>query len=129
MFGRKSSQHHLLVESSRVSSHEIAPVRARGPERSVSLDTIRTVDVVIRGRVQGVGYRYWTSREAERRGLNGHVRNRADGGVEARFSGASEAVAAMLDACRLGPAGAAVSSVEAIDAADPPDAGFRILRD
>lgn len=84
--------------------------------------------MVIRGRVQGVGYRYWTSREAERRGLNGHVRNRADGGVEARFSGPPDVVAAMLDACRSGPADAVVSSVEAIDSADPPDAGFRILR-
>ncbi|WP_227439907.1 acylphosphatase [Methylobacterium sp. W2] len=101
---------------------------AREPERNLPLDTIRTVDVVIRGRVQGVGYRYWTSHEAERRGLNGHVRNRADGSVEARFSGPSDAVAAMIEACRLGPAGAVVSSVEAVEAAHPPDAGFRILR-
>jgi acylphosphatase len=92
------------------------------------LATIRTVDVVIRGRVQGVGYRYWTSREAERRGLDGHVRNRSDGGVEATFSGPADAIAAMLDACKLGPAGAVVSSVEAVDSANPPDAGFRILR-
>lgn len=90
--------------------------------------TIRTVDVVIRGRVQGVGYRYWTAREAERRCLDGHVRNRSDCGVEATFSGPADAVAAMLDACKLGPAGAVVSSVEAVDSANPPDAGFRILR-
>lgn len=84
--------------------------------------------MVIRGRVQGVGYRYWTLHEAEHRGLNGHVRNRADGSVEARFSGPSDAVAAMIEACRLGPAGAVASSVKAIEVANPPDAGFRILR-
>ena len=47
----------------------------------------RTVHVMISGRVQGVGYRAWTAREAERRGLSGWVCNRRDGSVEAVFSG------------------------------------------
>ncbi len=53
-------------------------------------DTRRTASVIIRGRVQGVGYRFWTRGEAERLGLAGYVRNRPDGTVEAVFSGLAE---------------------------------------
>jgi acylphosphatase len=55
---------------------------------------------IIRGRVQGVGYRVWVEDEALRRGLAGWTRNRRDGSVEAVFAGAPEAVAAMIEACR-----------------------------
>jgi acylphosphatase len=68
--------------------------------------------VIIRGRVQGVGFRYWTQGEALRLGLEGFVRNRRDGTVEAMFSGPEEAVDAMLEACRQGPPGAKVTAVE-----------------
>ena len=51
--------------------------------------------VMIRGRVQGVGYRYFVEREAQSRGLEGWVRNRRDGSVEAVFSGPAEAVTAI----------------------------------
>ncbi|MGE0749327.1 MAG: acylphosphatase [Variibacter sp.] len=68
--------------------------------------------VVIRGRVQGVGFRYWTQGEALRLGLEGFVRNRRDGTVEAMFSGPTAAVEAMLAACRQGPPGARVTAVE-----------------
>ena len=57
--------------------------------------------VVIRGRVQGVGYRAFVEDEAVRRELKGWVRNRRDGTVEAVFSGPGEAVMAMLEACRM----------------------------
>ncbi|WP_019904607.1 acylphosphatase [Methylobacterium sp. 77] len=92
------------------------------------LEPIRTVDVVILGRVQGVGYRDWTIGQAERRGLSGHVRNRADGSVAATFSGPPDAVAAMLDACRRGPDSARVDAVEVTETAEPPPAGFRLRR-
>lgn len=59
--------------------------------------------VVIRGRVQGVGYRMWTEDLAERLGLEGWVRNRRDGSVEAVFAGPEEAVMAAIEACRAGP--------------------------
>jgi acylphosphatase len=68
--------------------------------------------VVITGRVQGIGFRYWTEQEALLRGLEGFVRNRRDGSVEALFSGPAKMVADMLEACREGPPGAWVSSVE-----------------
>lgn len=68
--------------------------------------------VSIRGRVQGVGYRAWTADEARRRGLEGWVRNRRDGSVEAVFAGAETIVAEMLLACRRGPTLARVDVVD-----------------
>jgi acylphosphatase len=68
--------------------------------------------VIIRGRVQGVGYRAWTEHAAAARGLEGWVRNRRDGAVEAVFAGPSQTVAAMIEACREGPYGARVETIE-----------------
>jgi acylphosphatase len=81
--------------------------------------------VVIRGRVQGVGYRAWTEHMALRRGLAGWVRNRRDGSVEAVFAGPAEAVAGMVEACWRGPGG---SKVEHIDEADGGDEALRPRR-
>ena len=92
----------------------------------MSLD--RTVDGIVHGQVQGVGYRFWTRAEAGRLGLSGHVRNRPDGTVAATFSGSPEAVAAMLAACRQGPPGARVTDVAVTDG-EAPAPGFHILRD
>jgi acylphosphatase len=72
--------------------------------------------VIIRGRVQGVGYRAWTEREALRRGLEGFVRNRRDGSVEAVFVGLPAIVAEMVAACRRGPPGARIDDISAADA-------------
>ena len=69
--------------------------------------------VMVRGRVQGVGYRAWVEHEALRRGLDGWVRNRRDGSVEAVFAGPPDAVAAMVAACRRGPSSARVEAVDA----------------
>jgi acylphosphatase len=79
------------------------------------METTRVVHVLIRGGVQGVGFRAWTQHQAELRGLEGWVRNRRDGSVEAVFSGAAPAVQTMLQACRQGPLGARVDEVEAHD--------------
>lgn len=68
--------------------------------------------VVIRGRVQGVGYRAWTEYTALDLGLEGWVRNRRNGTVEALFAGPADVVAAMLDACRHGPPGARVDAID-----------------
>ena len=59
-------------------------------------DKIRTVTVRIEGRVQGVYYRAWTYETATSLGLDGWVRNREDGSVEAVFSGSPDVVAEML---------------------------------
>ena len=68
--------------------------------------------VVIRGQVQGVGFRYWTRRAATARGLQGWVRNRRDRTVEAVFAGPEQAVADMIRLCRRGPDAAWVDSIE-----------------
>ncbi len=68
--------------------------------------------VVIRGRVQGVGYRVWTEITALERGLEGWVRNRGDGSVEAVFGGPEGDVAAMIAECGRGPPGACVDAID-----------------
>lgn len=68
--------------------------------------------VRIRGRVQGVWFRGWTSEQAKSRGLSGWVRNRVDGSVEALFIGPEPMVAAMIAACREGPPSAEVTRIE-----------------
>jgi acylphosphatase len=67
--------------------------------------------VTIRGRVQGVGYRAWVAHEAVRLGLEGWVRNRRDGSVEALLAGSEQAVTEMMARCRRGPSAARVDAV------------------
>jgi acylphosphatase len=79
----------------------------------------------IGGRVQGVGFRYSMQREAARLGLTGWVRNRRDGGVEALVQGDEQAVAALTEWARRGPAGAHVAELRVASAeADASLAGF-----
>lgn len=68
--------------------------------------------VLIHGRVQGVGYRAWVEHTARELSLQGWVRNRRDGAVEAVFAGSGEAVAKMIEACRQGPYGAHVTGID-----------------
>lgn len=68
--------------------------------------------IVIRGRVQGVGYRAFVEREALGRGLAGWVRNRRDDTVEAVLTGPSGLVADMIAACRRGPFNARVDGID-----------------
>lgn len=86
-----------------------------------------SVNARIKGRVQGVWYRAWTVEQATARGLSGWVRNRADGSVEAVFSGTAESVADMLKACAEGPTAAVVTGIETADVASPEQNGFRQL--
>ncbi len=78
------------------------------------MDTIAK-HLIIRGRVQGVGFRQFMRRTAEALHVTGWVRNRADGSVEAVISGAPDVVHTMLERARHGPAQAAVTSVEVTD--------------
>ena len=71
-----------------------------------------TLRLKISGRVQGVGYRAWTSRTAKAAGLSGWVRNRADGSVEALVQGSAVAVETFVAACHAGPPSARVMAVD-----------------
>jgi acylphosphatase len=67
--------------------------------------------VTIQGRVQGVGYRAWVEYQAKASKLEGWVRNRKDGSVEALFVGPPKAVAEMVALCRHGPPSARIEAV------------------
>ena len=76
--------------------------------------------VLIRGRVQGIGFRAFIQREARRLNLEGWVRNRRTGALEAMFAGTPEAVDAIVELCRKGPPGAQIGvAITAADAAGP----------
>ena len=72
--------------------------------------------VTIRGRVQGVGFRAWVEVQATARNLEGWVRNRRDGSVEALFAGAREGVVDMVALCKSGSISARVEAVTESDA-------------
>ena len=71
--------------------------------------------VIVHGQVQGVFFRDTTRRLAERQGIAGWVRNRADGAVEAVFEGPEEAVERLVAFSREGPRGARVDRVEVVE--------------
>jgi acylphosphatase len=74
-----------------------------------------------------VGFRYAMQSEAARRGLNGWVRNRRDGTVEAVVQGDAAAVEALVDWARRGPPGARVDAVSSEPASrEAPQAGFEL---
>ncbi len=87
----------------------------------------KTIRLRITGSVQGVGYRLWTMRTATSLGLRGWVRNRSDGSVEALVTGFPHNVAAIVEACRHGPAGAGVAAMTVAEAEDDGSLGFTAL--
>lgn len=70
---------------------------------------------LVRGRVQGVGFRWFVWREAERLGLGGFARNLRDGTVEVVSQGPDDALDRLEQALRRGPSGAVVDAVEQRD--------------
>ncbi len=84
--------------------------------------------VVVRGRVQGVGYRAALVEEARRLDLTGWVRNRPDGTVEALATGPAEAVEALVAWAHRGPRFAAVDAVDAEPADPDGTTGFTVAR-
>jgi acylphosphatase len=83
--------------------------------------------LVIRGRVQGVGFRYFVVHRAATLGLGGWVRNRQDGAVEVEAEGPRVALEALLAAVRRGPTGARVTAVdEAWSERAPRHHGFEV---
>lgn len=88
---------------------------------------MQSVHLVIRGRVQGVGFRYFVLHRAETLGLHGWVRNRADGSVEVDAEGPRAALEALLESVRRGPQAARVAAVdEAWKERSPQHRGFQV---
>jgi acylphosphatase len=88
--------------------------------------TLRTVHIRVEGRVQGVGYRAFVEMRATELGLEGWVRNRRDGSVEAVLQGPDEAVERMLELCREGPPAAMVTNVGVIGEGVGAYSGFEV---
>jgi len=78
------------------------------------------VHLVVHGRVQGVGFRYFVIREAGALGLAGTARNRPDGTVEVDAEGGAGALDQLIAAVRRGPIGARVEHVEEHFSEGPP---------
>jgi acylphosphatase len=72
--------------------------------------------IIVKGLVQGVGYRHFVTEAAMAHGLHGLVRNRMSGTVEAVLIGSAHAVNATIEVCKRGPRSAQVEAVEQSDA-------------
>ncbi len=81
----------------------------------------KLVHLLIKGKVQGVGYRAFVESQANRLGLEGWVRNRRDGCVEAVAAGEADKVDALIETCRKGP------SASRVDAVDPSETNEEML--
>ncbi|MCR2817589.1 acylphosphatase [Microbacterium sp. zg.Y1090] len=88
---------------------------------------MKRVHVIVRGDVQGVGYRYTMRMVARDAGASGWVRNRRDGSVEAEVEGTADQVDAVLAWMAGGPPGAVVEQAAVTDRAPQRDAGFEVL--
>lgn len=81
---------------------------------------------LVRGRVQGVGFRWFVEREAHILGISGWVRNNADGSVEVLAQGTSDQLSGLHARLRQGPRAARVDNVEVSEAR--PSAGISSFR-
>jgi acylphosphatase len=82
---------------------------------------------LVRGRVQGVGFRWWARSQARELGITGSVRNTEDGSVEVLARGSSQQLAALRDLLGGGPPVAAVTEVDESDAFGVPADEFEIV--
>ena len=85
------------------------------------------LDLVIEGRVQGVGYRYSTKMKAESLGIRGSVQNLRDGSVFVTAQGEKEAMDNFVRLCYKGPQGAIVRYIEKIQGKTEKFSEFRVL--
>ena len=83
-------------------------------------------DIEIRGRVQGVGFRYWTKDEAGKLGITGFVRNRPDGSVSIAAEAEEYVLEQFVAWCRKGPGRAVVKEVSISKSEIKGYAGFEV---
>ena len=86
----------------------------------------RSVHILVEGLVQGVGFRAWVEARATALALDGWVRNRRTGAVEAVLAGQADAVEQMLAECRRGPSAAKVARLEVIGEGSGELHGFEV---
>jgi acylphosphatase len=91
------------------------------PEKSIEARRF-----IVRGRVQGVGFRWFVEREAQMLGIAGWVRNNSDGSVEVMAQGTANQISGLHSRLREGPRAARVDEVETSDA--KPLAGVNSFR-
>jgi acylphosphatase len=68
--------------------------------------------IKVYGRVQGVGFRYYTQKKANELGITGYVKNRPDGSVYIEAEGEQENLELFIDWCEVGPSWAHVTKLE-----------------
>ncbi len=93
---------------------------------STGVPTRASLRILIEGRVQGVGYRAFVDGRARALGLEGWVRNRRDGGVEAVIAGPAASVETMLTLCRAGPRDAHVEMLRVLETGVEAGPGFEV---
>lgn len=71
----------------------------------------KTVSIQVSGRVQGVGFRYYTKKKASEYNVNGFVQNKSDGSVYIEASGEAIDIELFIDWCKQGPGWARVSNI------------------
>lgn len=118
-----------MTRGSERCSDKIPGLRPEG--RTLVRETQAAKRYFISGMVQGVGYRYFALKTAERLGVSGYAKNLSDGRVEVYAIGTAARLASMRDELERGPRGAAVSSVVEEDASMDPKfaAQFSVERD
>jgi acylphosphatase len=90
-------------------------------------NTVQARRYIVRGRVQGVGFRWFIEREAHILGIAGWVRNNADGSVEVLAQGSRDQLSGLRSRLREGPRAARVDAVEESEVRAAPDiTSFRI---
>lgn len=89
---------------------------------------MKTVHIIVTGRVQGVGFRYFTVRCANDLGISGWVRNLPDGSVETAIQGQGEKIEEMIGLLKQGPGAANVSGLktEEIESESEELSGFAV---
>jgi acylphosphatase len=115
------------MENSKPSSSKAGSTVTASADDTAQGGSCRIVHLRVTGRVQGVCFRAWTAELAATLALEGWVRNRRDGSVEALISGSADAVARMVGSCHRGPPGARVATVEIMQEGGAAPSGFAIL--
>lgn len=93
-------------------------LRSKNPQPNYPVKRMKTIKLKIRGRVQGVGYRYFALRKANDLDIKGRVRNCPDGSVELFAQGSLANLSQFIAILKQGPAFASVNDMQVDDVAE-----------